>query len=146
MSLEISTETTFLLDMVNIIYGPELLLNGDFSAWTGDNPDDWTLTPGEDGSNYITEDSGKCKLVSDGTHIQIAQVILTIGLQYLAIIDITDVTAGGIKFGDVGVQQLADSTGSKEFLFTATDTDFLVKRNIGATNVTFDNASVRRKF
>lgn len=40
--------------------GAELLTNGDFSAWTGDDPDDWTITSESGGDPEVTErDSGQ---------------------------------------------------------------------------------------
>jgi len=48
------------------ILGAELLSNSDFSAWTGDNPDSWTVT-GEDANNTISEHADGARLVSDGT-------------------------------------------------------------------------------
>ena len=36
----------------------ESLLNNAFANWSGDNPSNWSITPAEDGSNYVTEASG----------------------------------------------------------------------------------------
>ncbi|HSF80931.1 MAG TPA: hypothetical protein VLA49_06835 [Anaerolineales bacterium] len=48
-------------------FGAELLENGGFTAWTGDNPDSWTVAL-EDANNYITENpAGKANLVSNNT-------------------------------------------------------------------------------
>lgn len=50
-------------------WGPELLVNGNFAAWTGDNPDGWTVT-GEVGADpEVTErdpDQGHADVVTVG--------------------------------------------------------------------------------
>jgi hypothetical protein len=44
----------------------DLVTNGDFANWTGDDPDNWTVV-NEDGSNIITEASGTVDWTSDGS-------------------------------------------------------------------------------
>ena len=64
--------------------GSELVTNGDFSAWTGDNPDNWLIMGTENANNFITESpSGSMRLVSDGSLMGIRQANLyTIGRLY----------------------------------------------------------------
>jgi hypothetical protein len=45
--------------------GSELVDNGGFANWTGDDPDDWSLTATEDANNYVTETGGTAQIVSD---------------------------------------------------------------------------------
>jgi hypothetical protein len=58
--------------------GPELITNGDFSAWTGGNPDGWTVT--EDATDTVTQDgANNIVVLTDGGSIgngpQIAQTL-----------------------------------------------------------------------
>lgn len=52
-----------------VVRGTNLVVNGDFSDWTGDNPDNWSHSI-EDAGNYVTENpTGKLNFVTDGnTH------------------------------------------------------------------------------
>jgi len=45
-----------------------LVFNGNFTDWTGDDPDGWVVSP-EDTGNYVTETDGKMTIVVDGTQI-----------------------------------------------------------------------------
>jgi hypothetical protein len=69
--------------------GAELLTNGDFSAWTGDDPDGWTVT-GESGSDPMVTQvnsgggagTGSARLFSGGALIRISQSVLSAGSFY----------------------------------------------------------------
>ena len=86
---------------------PELIVNGDFSAWSAvgtplDEPTGWTVNPiPNTANNHVTEaiadgtptDGGcHCKLVSDGNPVQIFQNVLIIGKTYAFSVTVTDVT------------------------------------------------------
>lgn len=83
--------------------GAELLTNGDFSAWTGDNPNSWTVT-GESGSDpMITQvasgggaGTGAARLYSSATASApiLRQTILTADLWYEIGVNLTAFTSG----------------------------------------------------
>lgn len=124
----------------------ELLTNGDFDDWTGDDPDGWALTVPEDANNYITENPvDSAQIVSDnGIALEITQTILTASSEYLLEINQTVITSGqlqaliGLTYVDipavVGVQKLA---------FTADGTKFGIRRK-AACDITIASASVRK--
>ena len=78
----------------------DLLTNGNFAAWTGDNPDDWTIDFAETANEYVTEDpSGVCKIVApeDKRIYQVPGV--TSGYPYIVGFVITDT----LKDSDIGL-------------------------------------------
>jgi hypothetical protein len=79
--------------------GSELVVNGNFAAWTGDNPDGWTLDGAEDANNYVTQSpTGKAKIVMDatgGVFRAIKQTsILTTGKWYAASLVVSNYVSG----------------------------------------------------
>lgn len=126
--------------------GSELITNGDFANWTGDDPDDWTVG-NEDVNNYATEDAGKCQIVSDNSAaVQIGQTVLTVGKYYILSIDVKANTGSGITIGFNGgneiVAGLTTVADNQEYIFRATNTQLSIKRG-GVTDTTFDNVSVK---
>jgi hypothetical protein len=124
-------------------YGPEIVVNGGFDNWTGDDPDDWFVT-GEDANNYITEVSGACGIVSDNTSI--VKVYNNFGLvngtDYQLSFDLA-VTSGGIKVLNGGTTlQNSAPTGHYDLTFTANNPYIYFQRS-GACNVTIDNVSIK---
>jgi hypothetical protein len=81
-----------------LTYGTEAVDNGDFLNWTGDDPDSWTVA-NEDGSNYITEDSGKAHLVSDGsaTLLMTQEIPAGGGKRYRLSLNISDYSSGDCR-------------------------------------------------
>lgn len=141
--------------------GTNILTNGDMDDWTGDDPDGWTAT-GEGGGNLITEaDSdgttppaggagtgNHCRIVSDGTLVEISQLILTIGKTYSISINVTAVADGDIGVSVDGGLTLLESistTGIKTYTAVAENAKFRVKRAFGSGTVdaTFTDVSVR---
>ena len=143
------------------ILGGELVTNGDFANWSAvatpdDVPANWTETPnaaGNDANNHTTEaiadgtptDGGShCKLKSDGTNVFITQNVLTVGKTYIASLEITDTTTGGIKI--TNSSQNSDSfttTGVKTWTFTAIGNTNINIQRIAACDVTFKDVSVK---
>lgn len=132
------------------------LLNGDFADWTGDDPDEWTVT-GQMGVDPSVSEvapsesaggsgAGACNLYSTGAtgSIAISQSVLTVGQRYTCDINITTRVNGGIrvKSGTDVVSQTFQSVGIKTFTFTATHTDFVIE-NVGSTNITIDNVTLQ---
>ena len=134
--------------------GPELLKNGDFSAWTADNPDNWTVV-GESGSDpMITEvgagggaGTGLARIFNTAVLVYIRQSVLIIGQWYQAQLDIDTIVSGNIKLSNAAGQDYSpvySTVGTKVTIFQAvTNTQFVVQRNANPTDVTVDNVSVR---
>jgi hypothetical protein len=136
--------------------GSELVTNGDFSAWTDDNPDGYTVN-GESGTDpEISEVSsaeghggvgtGSCNLyTSDGTFVAVTQTILTIGKLYKYSVDIKVINSGTLRVTEGGsTVNTYNSTGIKTGYFTARAGIYVeIKRTIGATDITFDDLSVK---
>ena len=78
--------------------GAEELTNSSFTAWTADNPDNWTVA-NENANNYITEFTGKARLVSNNTAaIQMNQAGTTgVGHWMDFSIDLVSLAAGTLR-------------------------------------------------
>jgi hypothetical protein len=127
--------------------GSELLTNGDMTAWTGDDPDNWTVTEVGDGTSNVTEgaSSNECRIISDGTAANLVQVgSLTVGKKYSYSIDIKTATSGNIKLTDGTATVLGSisTTGVKTGTFVSAGTAFGIGRD-GACDITFDDVSVK---
>lgn len=122
--------------------GTELATNGDFSAWTGDNPDGWIVS-GENASNYITEVSGKARIVSDGTAVTMYQFKASLNLYYLSSIEITTSVSGKLQYGDVGALKAISAIGVYHTVSKATGTASPYVKRDAACDITVDNASFK---
>ena len=126
--------------------GPEKVVNGNFSAWTADDPDGWTVTEVGDATSNITENPpGECNIISDGTSTRIFQiVILTVGKTYQYAIELSAVSLGGVSFtdGTAFVETNMNSAGMYSGTFVAAGTDVFLSR-VGATNASIASISVR---
>jgi len=82
------------------ILGAELLSNSDFSAWTGDNPDSWTVNE-EDANNTISEHADGARLVSNNTtNLNMVQIKTVTALSYYRVqITISNYVEGEGKIG-----------------------------------------------
>lgn len=135
----------------------ELILNGDFSAWVGDDPVNWTVI-GEAGVDpEISEvapheghggvGTGACNIYSTGVDIWLQPTIpiLTIGKTYLVEIEVTKLTNGIILFrtGNTDPYTRITSEGIHRFIkICAGDTVFTF-RSLNICDVTIDNVSVK---
>lgn len=127
--------------------GDELITNGDFSAWTGDNPDGWTYVNG-DANNYVENVDDECHLVSNGSFFGIKQVgVAEVGQRYLISVDITvaDPLARYLRIDlwNNAEAKRFNTVGTHRFVVTANDTDLYITRYSLATDITFDNVSVK---
>jgi len=140
----------------------ELILNGDFSAWTGDTPDNWTVV-GEVGVDpEISEvapneghggaGTGACNIYSTGANLYMYPIvdILTIGKTYLVEIEITTLISGTIFFmlGQNGTIHVIDNTKGIHKIIGICDginEQFRIYRSATPPdcNVTIDNVSVK---
>lgn len=126
-------------------YGSTVIVNGGFTNWTGDNPNNWELLGIEDVNNYIKEDSGKANLVSNGTIIGILQNVWTVGILYKNSVAISAIT-GSVSLGreaNIGTT-IANytTTGTKTSYVTANAQAIGIKRTVSSScNATFDDFS-----
>jgi len=138
-------QQSYILDASNTGLGDTVLTNGDFTNWTGDNPDSWTVL-NEDANNYVTEVSGQCRMYSNNTAtIQIKQSnVIYAGVTYRVDIDIVEAITGTIRFQFNGANFTAfGSVGSFTHYITPTsDGYFAITRN-EACDITFDNVVVK---
>lgn len=117
----------------------QLLANNEFTNWTADDPDDWTVL-GESGSDpMVTEVNGAARFYTSGSDVGVRQNnIFTVARYYLFKIYITDVTAGAIVVHDGVTVTTLSTTGYHEWTIKAAGTTFYIQRQAGATDVTVD--------
>ncbi|MCL4252075.1 MAG: hypothetical protein KJ065_28255 [Anaerolineae bacterium] len=146
--LEINTFTQAL--------GSELLVNGDFDAWTGDNPDSWTVE-GEAGSDpMITQvdsgggvGTGSARLYSSSALVYCYQAVLTLGDHYEINTVLSAVTVGQARVmdGNGTIRPLPTlaltAAGTYSYFGHASDTLAVVLLN-GAGDVVCDSVSVKK--
>ncbi|MGR3292496.1 MAG: LamG domain-containing protein [Candidatus Scalindua sp.] len=137
-----------------------LVTNGDFSAWTNDDPDGWAVD-GEvgsdpevsqvgDGESHGGAGTGYCNIFTSDVLVQMIQTIsLVTGRRYKVSININTLSGRGIVIYDIDTGMFTDkiysSTGTKVFYFVANadSLNFRIKRRGGgASDVTFDDVSV----
>lgn len=122
----------------------ERVVNGDFSAWTGDDPDGWSV-PAEAGGYYVSEDSGKLRFVSDGTNFGINQgnILTQDGLyQYSANVS---ACSGSLLFLPLtgAAYDAWDAVKAYQGYFAAVHAGIYLKRG-GAVDITLDDLSIKR--
>jgi len=125
--------------------GNNIILNGYFANWSGDDPDNWNLSFVEDANNYVTEVSGACRLTSDTLGKNINQNVAEVGKAYRLNIDVNTVYAGGIKLVS-GSSTIVIYTipGSKTIDFVASGTQIAIQNSVAISDVEFDNMSIRK--
>ena len=146
----------------------ELVTNGNFAAWTADSPDDWDeagevgndpeiseAATGEAHADTPTPGGGMCNIYTSGSYVAVKRVIsLIVGRKYRFSINVDNITAGGLEvnIGQQGVgTDFSDifsgaETGIHTAVFTSVEganTFLEVKRNSGATDITFDDVSIK---
>ena len=128
------------------VLGAELLTNGNFSAWSGDNPTGWFLNWTENATNYVTEVAGKARIVSDnGASVIIYQSPMTAGAWYSAQVEISAITgAGKIMFGSSGTIYTREFTATGTIIATGRSTNlaFFFGR-VAACDFTADNITLK---
>ncbi|MFA5346514.1 MAG: hypothetical protein WC294_00085 [Methanoregula sp.] len=121
------------------------LNNGDFAHWTADNPDTWALNAAEDAGNYVTESTGKCRIVSSTLASGIRQsVLVDLGL-YKVSIGSVSVAAGSLyyRFGSTNTSNGFTAVVSSAY-GTSTGTAFDINRNALTSDVTIDNVTLQK--
>jgi len=134
--------------------GGELLTNGNFTNWTDDNPDSWTVVEVGDATSNITENpGGQCQIISDGTHVYITQDIFTKYSFYKVSIDIKTVTDGTLLIHDNSgsdanhIYATYTTTGVKTLIGQSLGvyTGLYIQRLSGnSVNMSFDDTSVKK--
>ena len=159
---EVWTAKDVELDYKNMLYQPvqnavvgttDLVTNGDFSAWTADDPDGWQVG-GESGTDPEVSEvgadeghggagTGALNFKTTGAGIDIKQTILTVGKRYRMSLDVTNVVSGSIKLtaGDGSALLIMDTVKTYVFDWT-TDTTVFFLRRAGACDITIDNVKV----
>jgi hypothetical protein len=118
------TGQTWALTAPSPSVGAELLTNGDFSAWTGDDPDGWAIT-GEvggdpaihevgDGEDHTGSGSGYCNIYSSATSFapQMRQVVLAVGEWFSLAVNINTATAEVVRVRDISEGIKANLSGA----------------------------------
>lgn len=136
--------------------GAELVANGNFATWSGDDPSSWTVTGEVASDPYVNEvaadqlaggaGTGACNLYSTSAALSIAQTILTAGTTYRVSLDISASSEAtgyiGVYNGTTLISPRYHLTGSYVFYFNATGTSFKIETT-GAVDMTIDNVSVK---
>jgi len=121
--------------------GSELVTNGDFSSFTGDNPDNFTVL-NEDADNFVTESSGQLRMVSDNSATIAIRAnpidMLTTGKVYKVSVDLT-FTTGTL---DISGTQF-NTSGTKVFYLTA-PADYIQLAKASTLDVLIDNLSIKQ--
>lgn len=81
------------------VLGAELVTNKDFSAWTGDNPDGWTVVEDGDASSNVTEDANGCQIIRNNDIASIQQNVLSLYGLYYSEIDVHTANSGSFIVG-----------------------------------------------
>lgn len=133
-------------------YGGELLSNGDFANWTGDDPDDWTVQ-NEDANNYVTEAAGKARLVSNNTAtVNFRQSVVTNGSvsvnDWLLLQWVQTIASGYVRTQVSGMivatrNVSGDGTAYRTGYCTGNITPIFSKAVAGNTDYTVDDASLK---
>ena len=143
-------EYPVIYDQVDPTLGAELLTNGDFSNTTSIDTNispfaGWNNLGTHTSTNHFTITNNECTcLYTSGSAMGIGVTSLTIGKLYKLTINITDVSSGGIKIYIGTTSTSYTTTGFKTLYKVADSVNFSIYRNSGATDVTFDNVSVKQ--
>jgi hypothetical protein len=142
------------LDSSTVTLGPELITNGNFSAWSGaadpDNtPTGWNKYTSAAGY-YMQNASGAARLVTDGTVMGIWQTLtlLPVGRTAKIELDIDANTGNGILFsGLVTAAIYTTTTGHKTHISRVSNVNIGPVRASGSpSDVTFDDVSVKEYY
>jgi hypothetical protein len=125
-------------------YARQICLNGFFANWTGDDPDDWTVTEVGNPTSNITENpAGHCQIISDGTAASIAQTILAVGKQYVVTVHVATVASGSLTVTDGTFSTTLTSVGVHKMTFAASATTLTIQRT-AACDITIDYVRVEQ--
>jgi hypothetical protein len=116
----------------------QLLVNNDFSAWTADDPDDWNIST-EDAGSYVTEVSGKCRIVRDGSSMVLSQAACTVGRRYVVTVKTTSYDGtGDLRInGHTAIKYDITGVGIIEWYFIASSSSFTLT-SLDGCDITID--------
>ena len=127
----------------------ERITNEDFSAWTADNPDGWSVStdlPGsvESDDVKVTEDANGARIFTTGTNINLKQnSAMIVGTMYKVTIVVHSATSGDIKTtGLTSNITNINASGTYTVTTTASNKEFNIKRNT-ACDIVVSSASVK---
>lgn len=124
--------------------GPELVTNGDFSQWSGDNPVGWNVQ-NEDATHYVTQHANGARFVSDTTTpiMALKGYRFLAGKTYRVEIEVTDVVSGTVKV-DIENTSTILAAGVNRFTLTFTaGKDLNIYRNSANVDLVIKRVSVR---
>lgn len=124
--------------------GAELLTNGNFASWSGDNPVGWTLSSTENAANFVTEVSEQARIVAD-SFWGIRQSVTAVGGWYQFGLDVNAIVVNTVRIDSSGVAVTSySSTGNKLATARFPGTYFGIYRgSSGVCDFTVDNVSVK---
>jgi len=145
-----SYQNGVITDVVNAKLGNNLVTNGDFSSWTSDTPDSWTLYSVSTDNTYHRVGNAIRFNNTTGQLQEISQNILTANKIYRVTIDCIAFDSGTgfrVQSGDDGTNRpinILSSSGLGTFVgyFKAEDHRFRIIRN-SAVDATFTNVTCR---
>jgi hypothetical protein len=137
--------------------GAELITNGNFSAWTADNPNGWSVVGEVASDPYVNEvgagqgqggaGTGLCNLYRTASEINIRQTILTAGQWYRAGFLIDTFTSGALRLRDRlgGFNETSyTTTGTKLQIGRAAFNEIEFTGTANPTDVTIDDVSFKQ--
>ena len=128
--------------------GAELLINGNFATWSGDNPTSWGIIGTETGTDKVTEVSGKARIVTTSAIIGISQTAVS-ALWYRIGLNVSAYVSGSLRVADSGYAvAVYSTTGAKVITGRVMDGSstlgLLMYRHLAeATDITIDDVSVK---
>ncbi len=140
----ITTPTAYSDGFINSVkpeqtLGSELVTNGDFAT----DLSGWVLQ-NVDASNTITWEPNGARVISTSVNISLRQLnILTVGKTYKLTCDLAITTGRLALDGSTAGSTIQMVEGFNEITFTASSTNFIVKRYTGNDNCLIDNISVK---
>ena len=140
----ITTPTAYSDGFINSVkpeqtLGSELVTNGDFAT----DLSGWVLQ-NVDASNTITWEPNGARVISTNVNISLRQLnILTVGKTYKLTCDLAITTGRLALDSSTAGSTIQMVEGFNEITFTASSTNFIVKRYTGNDNCLIDNISVK---
>ena len=154
------TASPFVADQ-DAILGRDRVVNGNFAAWTGDNPDGWTLVASDSVNREVSEvgtgafhngaGTGSCNIWTDnGSGVGVKQDLGTVvGRKYRATFVHASQSVGGspwsfAHYNGTGINSFSPgSSGTYTTDYIAIGEGIQFKRGAGATDFTIDNVVVQ---
>lgn len=122
----------------------ELLTNGDFSSWSGDNPTGWSLNSAENATNFVTEVAGQARIVAD-SFWGIRQFVTSVGIWYQFGLNVNTIVSNNIRIDSGGIAVTSyTTTGTKLGTSRFPGTYLGIYRGAsGSCDFTVDNATIK---